>query len=211
MRNLIIMGPPGSGKDTQIEELRKCFDFAMIAGGDVARSLAKKNKKLAEIINEGGLINDDLVLAEVDEIISGISEDKGIVFDGFPRDLYQAEKLNQILFTHHRALDAVLYIAVSEEEVVKRLTSRRICALCGVNIPLGAEKCAKCGGRPISREDDKPAVIINRMQTFLDKTIPLVTYYKNMCIYKEVNGEQTIDKVSLDIRERLELCQTIKN
>lgn len=211
MKNIIIMGPPGSGKDTQIEELKKYFKFEMIAGGDVARSLAKKDQKISQMVNHGELIKDDLILAEVDEIIGNINAETGIVFDGFPRDLYQAQKLSQILLNHHRTLDAAVYINVPEEEVVRRLSSRIICSLCGINIPIGANKCAKCGGRPVRRGDDEPAVVINRMQVFLDNSMPLVSYYKNQGILIEVNGEQSIKKVNQDISERLDLCQIAKN
>lgn len=203
MKNLVVLGPPGSGKDTQVGELANYLDFELISGGDVSRKLAEKKYEYRKIVNTGGLLDDDLVLAEVDTIIGGIDKSKGIVFDGFPRTLHQAESLSEILLHHDRSLDKAIYIALEEEEIVKRLSRRKVCALCGKNLFPSIGKCPKCGGRPVSRPDDEPAVIIKRVQTFLENTLPLVNYYRNKGILIEIDGNQSIIQVAKDIKEKL--------
>lgn len=203
MKNIVIMGPPGSGKDTQISELAKYIDFQLISSGDIVRELAEKDSKLQKVMNEGGLIDDATILTAVDTMLTAVKADEGIVLDGFPRNLHQAEVLNELLLHHERNLDVVIYIELDEAEIVKRLSSRFICSLCGRNIPKGSEKCADCGGRPVRRHDDEPAVIIRRVQTFLENTLPLVNYYRNKGIILEINGKQSISAVARDIKEKL--------
>jgi len=203
MKNIAIMGPPGSGKDTQIDELEKVDTYEIISAGNIARKLAEKDKKIQEIVYEGGLINDEVILNGVDSELGKIGSNKSVLFDGFPRTLHQAQKLDEILSHHNRFLDAVVYIALEEDEIVKRLSVRRVCSLCGKNIPKGAEKCVHCPGRPIQRHDDQPAVIINRVQTFLEKSLPLFDYYIAKGKLIEVNGNQTVTAIADDIKEKL--------
>ncbi len=203
MKNIIVIGPPGSGKDTQIEEMKKHFEFDMISGGAIARSLSSSNPSIKAIIDSGGLINDDLVINETDKMLATIPIDRGIVFDGFPRTLHQAEKMYEILSHHNRNLDAVIYIQLEEDKIVDRLSRRKICSLCSKNIPVGALKCTECGGRPVVRDDDSLATIIKRVQTFLESTLPLVNYFTNKGILININGDQSISQVAKDISQGL--------
>ena len=203
MKNMVIIGPPGSGKDTQIEELAKYNKFTLISSGDIARKLAAKNEKLKKIINEGGLVDDTILLTEIDKLLDNVDQSEGVVFDGFPRTLHQADSLGEMLLHHGRNMDVAIYIQLDEEEIVKRLSSRRICAICGHDIHHGSEKCVECGGRPIRRSDDEPAVIIKRVQTFLENTLPLINYYRNKGIIIEINGDQSISAVAREIKEKL--------
>ncbi|MEI6266926.1 MAG: nucleoside monophosphate kinase [bacterium] len=203
MKNIIVIGPPGSGKDTQIEEMKKYLEFEMISGGDIARSLSSTNPSIKAIIDSGGLINDDLVINETDKMLATISGDKGIVFDGFPRTLHQAEKMYEILSHHSRNLDAVIYIQLEEDKIVERLSRRKVCSLCKKNIPVGAMKCIHCSGRPVVRDDDSLATIIKRVQTFLESTLPLVNYFTNKGILININGDQSINRVAKDISQGL--------
>jgi adenylate kinase len=207
MKNIILMGPPGSGKDTQIDQLKECFNAEIIGGGDIARRLSETNPEYARIVRSGGLLDDNLVLDEVSKVLDGVDGTRGVIFDGFPRTIQQAEKLNQVLAHHGRTLDNVVYIALDEEEVVNRLSKRKVCAICGKDIPPSQEKCLADGGRAVRRPDDEPATIINRMQTYLDRTVPLIDYYKMKGILAEVNGDQTIENVTKDIKEKLDLCK----
>jgi adenylate kinase len=207
MKNIIVMGPPGSGKDTQIDALQDFLDSKVIAGGDIARKLGKSDPKLMNIIREGGLIDDQVVLDKVSEELDLLDPQKGIIFDGFPRTIPQAEKLNEVMMHHNRTLDSVVYIDLEEEEVVKRLSSRKICAICGHDLPPSAEKCPQDGGRGVRREDDEPATVIKRMQTYLEKTLPLIDYYKMKGILVEINGDQPIENVTEDIKEKMGLCK----
>jgi adenylate kinase len=204
MKNIIVIGPPGSGKDTQIEKMSKYLDFCLVSTGDIVRKLAEKSEKIKLIMNEGGLVDDKIVIAEVDKQLKQIDKNMGVVFDGFPRNLHQAELLNETLLHNGRTLDAVVYINLEEGVIVERLTSRTICSLCGQNIPIGSIKCVICGGRPVRRQDDEPATVIKRVQTFLENTLPLISYYRNKGILFEVDGDQLITAVANDIKEKLE-------
>jgi adenylate kinase len=203
MKNFVVLGPPGSGKDTQIEELEKYIDLQVLSAGDIARGLAEKNDKYRKQVEAGELLDDNIMLKEISKVIDKILPGKGIVFDGFPRNLHQAEVLNELLIHHGRNLDKVIYISLEEDVIVKRLTQRKICSICGHNIIPGTHKCSECGGRPVRRQDDEPAVIIKRVQTFLENTLQLVNYYRNRGIMLEVDGNQSIIKVAKDIKEGL--------
>lgn len=202
MKNIIILGPPGSGKDTQIDELVKFMDLQLISGGDISRKIALCNKEYCKIIEQGGLIEDSVMIAEIDKFMDTLDPKRGIVFDGFPRTLHQAEVLNEVLLHHGRNLDAVVYIELEEADIVDRLSRRRVCAQCGHNAT-GSEKCGICGGRAVRRPDDEPAVIIKRVQTFLENTLPLVGYYRNKGILLQINGDQSIAAVAKDIKAGL--------
>lgn len=203
MKNIVLIGPPGSGKDTQIEKLARYFDFELVSTGDIIRTLAEKNEKCRHIMEAGGLVDDKIISAELDMRISAIGQDKNIVFDGYPRTLHQAELLNEILLHRGRTLDRVIYISLEEEVIVDRLSRRKICSICGLSLLPGIEKCPKCGGRPIRRSDDEPAVIIRRVQTFLENTLPLINYYRNKDILIGIDGDQSISAVAEDIKEGL--------
>ena len=201
MKNIVIIGPPGSGKDTQIDEMSKFLDFAQVSTGDIVRKLSAKNDKIKQIMEQGGLVDDSVILTAIDNELSKIDKEQGIVFDGFPRTLHQAEMLNEILLHHNRVLDMVIYISLEEDVIVSRLSKRMVCSACGHNVQQGAAKCGDCGGKPIRRGDDEPAVIINRVQAYLENTLPLVTYYRNKNILLEIDGDKTVAKVAADIKE----------
>ena len=202
MKNLVIIGPPGSGKDTQVDSMRQLFDFELISTGDIARALADKNEKYKKIVEAGGLLDDVVLTAELGKKIDSIPNDMGIVFDGYPRNLHQAELLNEILLHHNRILDQVIYLSLDEAAVVERLTNRHVCSLCGHNTG-DATTCPLCGGTPTKRHDDEPAVIIRRVQTFLENTLPLINYYRNKGILLEIDGDQSIEAVAREVKEKL--------
>lgn len=203
MKNLVIIGPPGSGKDTQVDKLRQLFDFEVISSGDIARVLAEKNEEYRKVVEAGGLLDDSVLTAELNKELDDIPASTGVIFDGYPRNLHQAGLLGEILLHHNRILDFVIYLSLDEAAVVERLSSRRVCSVCGHNVAAEAQKCPICGGEPTRRHDDEPAVIIRRVQTFLENTLPLINYYRNKDILLEVNGDQSIDAVASELREKL--------
>ena len=202
MKNIVLIGPPGSGKDTQIEKMHELFDFEVIPTGDIARSLAEKYEKYRQIVESGGLIDDAILAKELSKKLDQLGN-KSVIFDGYPRNLHQADQLNEILLHHNRLLDQVIYISLDEAEIVNRLSVRQICSVCGHNVVVGENACSLCGGNAIQRQDDEPAVIIRRVQTFLENTLPLVNYYRNKGILLEINGDQSIDKVAFEIKRKL--------
>lgn len=202
--NIILIGPPGSGKGTQIKELKERMDFEVIATGEIARNLAKSDKNIEETLAKGELISDEILLDAIDKVLLNLDKEKNLIFDGFPRNLAQAEKLEKLMLDHNRTIDSVVYIVLDEQEVVKRLAIRKVCGKCGTPIFSG-EKCPHCGGRAILRPDDNAQTVMNRMQVFLDKTTPLIEFYRNKSILKEVNGNQSIEDVAKDINEQLGL------
>jgi adenylate kinase len=201
-KNLLFFGPPGSGKGTQINILKEYFDLVVISTGDIARSLASNDKKIQETLDRGELLEDEVIFKAVDNKIGETGDDLSIIFDGFPRNLMQAKKLDEILLHHNRILDAAIYIYLDESEVVKRLTTRKVCSKCGQPL-FNLERCPNCGGTSIIRSDDNEATIINRMQVFLERTLPLTTYYEKKNILLEINGKQSIEGVAKDIKKGL--------
>jgi adenylate kinase len=204
MKNIVFLGPPGSGKGTQINELEKYLDFTVISSGDMVRELAEKNQQIKQLLEKGELVSDNVLLSEVDRQIGIIDKSRGIFFDGFPRTLNQAKKMDEILINHERVLDAAIYIYLEEEEVVKRLARRRVCRKCGRPF-FDSPRCPSCGGQPVIRKDDNEATIINRMQVFLEQTLPLVDYYETRNILLQINGNQSIKNVGRDIKKGLGL------
>lgn len=203
-KNIIFFGPPGSGKGTQIIILNDYFKLEVISTGDISRELAAKDKKIKSLIDRGELIGDEIIFKAIDQRIEKIDQDTSIICDGFPRNLVQAKRLDEILLHRGRILDAAIYIYLDESEVVKRLTNRIVCSKCGqpiYNLP----KCSLCGGKPTVRKDDNEATIINRMQVFLERTLPLVTYYEKKNILVEINGKQSVEGVAKDIKKGLSL------
>lgn len=197
--NLIFLGPPGSGKGTQIEKLTKYLEAQIISSGDIVRSLAEKSSAIREIMQKGELVDDKTIFEEIKSKISKIEFDVGLIFDGFPRNINQAKELNGILKDNKRSLNHVIYVRLDEDEVVKRLTIRRVCAKCGQPL-FDLETCPKCGGEAIIRQDDNEKTIRTRMKVFIAQTKPLVTYYKKTNLLVEINGKQTIEDVARDIK-----------
>lgn len=205
MKNIVIIGSPGAGKDTQIERLSNHFDFEVISGGDISRNLMRNNPKIEEAVDNGELISDEVIINEISKVIPRISPDKGIVFDGFPRTIVQARSLEEILNKNKRDLNAVIYLFLDEEVAVERLSKRRVCETCGRNIGPGFDRCKHCGGPVTYRVDDSPNVVLSRIETFLEKTMPLIRYYKNRDVLIEINADQSIEDVTKDILQRIKL------
>ncbi len=164
-KNLIFLGPPGSGKGTQIERLREKHQLAVVSSGDIVRNLAKENQDYREKMEKGELISDEILFHEISKRLETERTETGLIFDGFPRNVAQATKLDQILSEHNRSLSGVVYIELDEEEVVKRLSIRKVCGQCGQPL-FDTEICPKCGGSPIIRRDDNEETIRNRMRVF---------------------------------------------
>ena len=212
---IILLGPPGSGKGTQAKLLSKKYSIPHIAMGDILREeVAKKTplgKKVNVYMSKGELVPDEIVIEVLKKRLQEADCVDGFILDGFPRTLNQAKALDNMLNELNLKIDAVIYIEVPDEEIMKRLSLRRTCKVCGriynlhYNPPKQDGKCDVCGGELIIRDDDKPEVIKNRLKVYNDQTKPLVDYYKSHKLLICINGVDSIDKVFQQIVKELSL------
>jgi adenylate kinase len=202
---VVFLGAPGAGKGTQAAEVAKELKLAHIATGDMFREAQKKGTKLAleakTYMDRGMLVPDEITIKMVQERISAPDCVHGVIFDGFPRNIAQAQALDKAMAEQSKAIDHVVYIKVSEEELLKRLGGRWICRQCQspyhevASPPKVKGKCDKCGGELYQRSDDVPATIKERLKVFFAQTAPLIDYYSKTGKLVEVNGEGGMDEI----------------
>ncbi|MCD8198712.1 MAG: adenylate kinase [Phascolarctobacterium sp.] len=210
---IILMGPPGAGKGTQAEKIVEEFRVPHISTGDMFRAAVKQGSELGKeakrYMDAGGLVPDIVTIGIVREGLSKPECANGFILDGFPRTEEQAVALDGILKDLGIKLTAVVNVSVPDDELVSRVTGRRICKACGATYhikfnPTKVESiCDKCGGNLYQRDDDKEETVKNRLKAYHSQTEPLIEYYKKQGIYKEINGLQAIDKVYSDVRASL--------
>jgi len=203
--NLILLGPPGAGKGTQATRIIQKYDIPHISTGDIFRKNIKEGtalgKKAQEYMNKGELVPDDLVIEIATTRLLEDDCKEGFLLDGFPRTVYQAEKLDEFLTQHGRKIDKVLDIAVEKEELKIRLIGRRVCRNCGatfhvVNMPPAKEGvCDVCGGELYQRSDDTEATVENRIEVYNSQTMPLVDYYAGKGNIAHIDGAAGLDNV----------------
>jgi adenylate kinase len=196
--NLILFGPPGAGKGTQAERLRKDFELPYIATGDMLRSNVKEQTELGKqakaFMDAGDLVPDELILAMAGDRLSQDDAQDGFILDGFPRTIEQAQALEKQLSGMGRRVTAALLIDVPDEEVIRRLSGRRMCVKSGHSYhvefdpPKHEGVCDQDGSRLVQRDDDKPEVIENRLRVYHEKTKPLVDYFDKLGLMRRVDG-----------------------
>ena len=213
MLRTVLLGPPGAGKGTQAAKIVDKYGIPHISTGDIFRENIKKGtelgKKAQEYMNRGELVPDDLV---IEIATTRLLEDdcrNGFLLDGFPRTVHQAEKLDEFLAAHGGQLDKVIDIAVGKDELMTRLTGRRVCKNCGasyhiVNIPPAKEGiCDRCGGPLIQRADDNAETVTNRIEVYEDQTKPLINYYEQAGKIVHIDGTTGLENVFADIVKAL--------
>ncbi len=203
--NLILLGPPGSGKGTQGERLQEDFRLPYYATGDILRAAVKEGtdvgKQAKEYMDRGDLVPDEVIIGVIAERLQQEEASDGFILDGFPRTLPQAEALDAKMSDLGRELTAAILIDVSEDEVVRRLGGRRTCEAEGhvfhveFNPPEKEDVCDIDGSKLIIRDDDTPEVIKNRLAQYREKTEPLIDYYEERGILNHVKGEASPDEV----------------
>jgi adenylate kinase len=211
--NLILMGPPGAGKGTQAERLVDDFDLPYYATGDILRaaigSETELGKQAKPIVEAGDLVPDELMIGVIMERIDTPEAEDGFILDGFPRTVRQAEALDKALGGRGRALTAALLIDAPGEEVVRRLSGRRICVKNGhvyhvENDPPKKEGvCDQDGSRLIQRDDDKPETIERRLSVYRQQTAPLIDWYDERGELRRFDGTRPPEEVHSHIRATL--------
>lgn len=207
--NILFMGPPGAGKGTQAEKIVSEFQIPHISTGDAFRAAMSQGTPLGieakGYVDKGLLVPDEITNGIVRDRLAQPDCDKGFLLDGFPRTIAQAEALDGMLADLGKKIDVVFNLVVDRGLLLARLTGRRICKSCGstyhvmFNPPEQEGICDKCSGELYQRSDDTEEKVGTRLDEYMNKTAPLLDYYNNKGILKEVNGEQDIHQVTAEI------------
>lgn len=208
---LILLGPPGAGKGTQAKRLEDSYGIVQLSTGDMLRaevsSGSELGQKAKEVMESGGLVSDDLIIAMISSRIDQEDCAKGFILDGFPRTVPQAEALDVMFGDKGMSLDHVIAFEVDAEAMVTRVTGRFTCAECGSGYhddfqPTKEDGiCDKCGGREFTRRaDDNAETVRNRLSAYEEQTAPIIAYYRDEGSLKVVDGMADIDDVTASLK-----------
>jgi len=211
----ILLGAPGTGKGTQARLISNRYGIPSISTGDILRAEIEKNNPVADVIkavvNEGKLVSDEIVLELVENRIKEKDCRKGFLLDGFPRNLYQAERLDSMLDRMNREIDFIINIKLADAKIVKRITGRRNCPVCGAvyhieyKPPNVDDICDNdCGARLVQRSDDTGDVVRNRLEVYREESASLIDYYRDHEAFFTVDGNGTVKEVSKRIFSLIE-------
>jgi adenylate kinase len=201
--NLVVMGPPGAGKGTQAERFATDHGIPKISTGDMLREAVHADtplgRQVSAVLSSGQLVGDELIIGIVHDRLSRPDTERGFVLDGFPRTVAQAEALDRMLEGRDPLI--VLEIQVPDEELVRRVRGRRICARCGRMVSAFAgdaaqmSRCEACGGELVTRSDDSESVVRDRLKVYWRETRPMIAHYQSRPTYRVVNGAQSPERV----------------
>lgn len=211
--NLILLGPPGAGKGTQAERLVDDFDLPYYATGDILRAAVKEEselgRKAAKYMERGDLVPDEVVVEVVADRIDRTEAEDGFVLDGFPRNIDQARALDEELSRLGRRITAVLLIELDDEEVVRRLSGRRVCVKNGhlyhveFDPPKREGICDQDGSKLVQRDDDHPDTVKHRLEVYREQTSPLAEFYEERGLLRRFDGSRSTSEVHDHIRATL--------
>ncbi|MCS3924764.1 adenylate kinase [Methanosalsum natronophilum] len=203
--NLILFGPPGAGKGTQAKKLAETYSIPHISTGDILRDNVQKGTELGleakKYMDSGELVPDDVLIGLIKVRLSEPDANHGYLLDGYPRTKPQADALTDILEKISKPIDYVLNIDVQDEELVRRLSNRRICNSCGAsyhlefNPPKTNANCDSCEGKLYQRDDDKEEVILQRLSVYKKQTQPLIKYYDDQNILVTIDGKGQVEDI----------------
>ncbi|MBN1255675.1 MAG: adenylate kinase [Deltaproteobacteria bacterium] len=212
--NIILLGPPGSGKGTQAQKMVERYHIPQISTGDILRGAVKEQTPLGveakRYMDQGQLVPDEVVVGIVRERLRGSDCDGGFILDGFPRTVPQAEALDSTLGEMQRSINHVVSIEVPNEELLKRLTGRRTCRNCGAMYhiifgpPTKEGICDKCGGELYQRDDDQEETIRARLQVYEEQTAPLIAYYRKKELLRAIDGVGEVEEIFRNIVQAIE-------
>jgi adenylate kinase len=207
--NVIMLGPPGAGKGTQAERLAAARAIPKVSTGDILREAVKAGTPLGRqakaVMDRGELVGDDIMVGIVRERLDRPDARRGFILDGFPRTVAQAAALDTLMAGRDPLI--VIDIAVPEDDLVRRLASRRICEACGLNAEGAAAAsgtCQRCGGRLIQRADDSEPVVRERLAVYRRSSQPLVDYYRARPTFRSIDGAQEPDRVAAALSAAVE-------
>jgi len=201
--NVIMMGPPGAGKGTQADRFARERGLPKISTGDMLREGIKEQNPVAleakQLMDRGELVDDATIIAIVGDRLARPDTRPGFVLDGFPRTVGQAAALDRLMEERAQGPLVVIDVVVPEQELVRRLGSRRICGRCGTNAEAGKPVCAKCSGALVVRADDDGQVVLERLKIYERATRPVLDYYRVRPTFRMVNGAQAAEQVARDV------------
>lgn len=207
--NIVLMGLPGAGKGTQADKIVEKYAIPHISTGDMFRAAIKEGTELGlqakSFMDQGALVPDEVTIGIVRERLSQPDCEKGFLLDGFPRTVPQAEALDSILEELGRPVEHTINVQVEKEELIARLSGRRICKTCGTSYHLIFNpskedgKCDKDGGELYTRADDNPETVANRLEVNMNQAQPLLDFYQAKEVLTNINGQQEISKVFADL------------
>ena len=206
--NVILFGPPGAGKGTQADHLVKHFNLHKISTGDLLRNEINNKTKLGNkikiIIDKGLLAPDDIINNLITNILSNKKFYNRLIFDGYPRNIDQAINLDHLVKKYNQNISCVLSLNVEKEIIIKRILGRQTCTKCGLIFNQyykpSTKKNHSCENKFLEkRSDDNEKIVLNRFETYLDKTLPIINYYKKLNIVHEINGKAEINDIYKEI------------
>lgn len=205
MANIIFLGPPGSGKGTHAEKASKAMGIPRLSTGDMLRENMKSGTKLGEeakaFVESGKLVPDEVIIGMIGERMKADDCKNGVIFDGFPRTLAQAEALKDIA-----GIDLVLNLVIADERIVSRMSGRRVCPVCGETSHtslMQGTACQTCGAEMIIRKDDAPETVLERLRVYHAQTKPLIDYYEKLGLLRSVDSDGTLPEAEARVREAL--------
>ena len=207
--NIILFGPPGAGKGTQADKIVKDFGLCKVSTGDLLREEIRNNtdlgKKIKPIVDKGWLVSDDIINNLIEKVLSDKKISNRLIFDGYPRNINQAKKLDILIEKFYLKISCVLSLEVNKDTIVKRVLGRQTCCNCGLifneYFNPATSKNHSCGEKFLQkRSDDNEKTITQRFETYLEKTLPILDFYKQQNLLHQIKGLAEIDQIFMEIR-----------